>query len=309
MPNIVESPHDIKTRENTKSLLLQLPLEIKTRIYELVCGGQTIHVVHDGRHVGYYFIPASRFSQRKRLNGYSGYQEHHEDENRPRTRLETSILRCCKQLFMEAEFVPYTANAFSFASAASLKQFCSKLPERYHTKIHSLCLLMSVSNVEDFQLISWERAFRAVTSFLKGLRRLHVGLEVYPGSRGGVHRRSRVLDGILKLGKLDLRSATVVLWDDDFWDNRLSMRWVQSERWTLTQKQEWSHYLRTALLHYGDRDSELARIKREALEEGRLCRLCADTPRCFSCQSSRKQCWEFWKRCTCIQSSGGVFHL
>lgn len=87
---------------------------------------------------------------------------------------------------------------------------------------------------------------------------------------------SCLVNHILQLSKLKLKVATVVLcnphftltWSDDEKDER-EMR----ERWTLSQKQEWSRYLRSALLYCEDREAELAKLRREALEQGRISRL------------------------------------
>ena len=303
-PISTESVNDIKTRDNAKTLLLRLPSEIKTRIYNLVCGGQTIHVKYVCNRPRLFLYPciadlteeetqrifdaskadwsapetADRHSHCFGLD--TGSQEPYTSENNPLMSLETSILRCCKQSLMEAEFVLFSTNTFSFASAESLTQFCWKLPKRYHPMLRSLCLHISVSSGGCWPKTGWEWAFRDVNSSLKHLRRVHIDLCMYPGltmtnwwgPEELLSHQSSLLCGILELGKLDLRSATVVLWDVAI-DSTWTFQWDPLQRWTLAQKQEWSQYLRRALLHYENREVDLAKVKRRASEEGRICRL------------------------------------
>lgn len=308
--------NDIRAHRNAESPFLRLPLELKTRIYEFVCGGQTVHMDVNQRGDGFshhlcreelseeevqkkfdtseavWYVPetADRHigccAHRYPNEGCSTCFRPSCKPRPPNEMLETNILHCCRQMYLESQFVPYYANTFSFSYARMLGHFCRQIPGRYKTVIRSLHveLKITVGGKEDTE--DWNMDFQIATTSLKCLQRLYISMELFsselwPCPKDQIPAEKSMLCHILEAGKLDLKVATVILWDSHIKDEWFRMQWSKHEekkyerleRWTLAQKQEWSRYLRNALLHYEDRDLELARLKREALEEGRVCRL------------------------------------
>lgn len=306
-----QSMNDIRARQNAESPLLRLPLELKTKIYEYVCGGQTIHTICERHHrslshrlccavlsemeaqqkfdtseaVWYASETADRHlrcgAQITYKYGCPTCTSHTEDWSFPTKTLETNVLRCCRQIYLEAKLVPYYANTFSFGSAISLSKFCRLVPEGCRSVIRNLHVDLQIFLDEYYTTQDWLMAFESVTASLKALQRLFITIELLP--RQGF-LRPEYLPGVerswmshfLQAGKLNLKVATVVLFDSHFthdWsDYEIETRETR-ERWTLAQKQEWSRYLRNALLHYENRNSDSALLKQEAMEQGRICRL------------------------------------
>lgn len=295
---------DIKTRENAESPLLRLPLELKTRIYEYVCGGQTVHIDWRDPRLSHHLC-RTHLSEEEAQKEFDASEEvwyaretadrhlrcctDHYDCVRctdPHSylgcaKLDIRLLLCCRQLYLESNMVLYYANTFSFGSTDSVTNFCRLIPKRYRPVIRSLHVRLVFRSGGFCRPQDWHTAFKSVTTSLKGLQRLHITIELYPYKYGEYPfiREESILGDISQVGKLDLKGATVVLSHSHFTHDWLG--WLgfdkeeqeRAERWTLAQKQEWSRYLRHALLHYEDRELELAKVKREALEQGRVCTL------------------------------------
>ena len=313
------SSNDIRACKNAESPFLRLPLEVKTRIYEFVCGGQTIHIVSnlalsrrvflshylcceelseeetqekfDTSQAAWYAPETADRHEHCAAHSVSNFQSSTYSPDRKPCRLltekfETNVLHCCRQMYLESRFVPYYANTFCFDSAKALNQFCREIPEQYRAAIRSLQVELRVSVGGGEYKHKWNIAFHTVTTSLKHLQRLYINIELLASEHSPylydeMPAEKSVLGHILQAGKLDLKIATVVLWDSHFTDEWAETMWSKDaederetqERWTLEQKQEWSRYLRKALLHYEDRSSDLAKLKQEALEQGRVCRL------------------------------------
>ena len=302
--------NDIRAQRNAESPLLRLPSEIKIQIYEHVCGGRSIHIDKTKGRLSHQLCAAwtsevraqtifdasqekwFAFETADRHMGCRSHTKWLQDCAlcRPYCKylgsqsgtLETNMLRCCRQMYQEAKFVPYYANIFSFASAMSLYRFCQQTPEPYKTTIRSLHVNLIVFVGGPRTRSDWELAFKTVATTLTGLKRLHISMELCPGKENLPYEEpmpveeSYILNHVLLLGKLDLNLVTIVLSDSHFthewYETQIKEREAR-ERWTLAQKQEWSRYLRKALLHDEDRDSDLASLKQEAAEQGRICRL------------------------------------
>ena len=295
------SRYDIKARENAESPLLRLPVELKTRIYEYVCGGQTVHI--DWRHRRFHHhLCKTCLSEEEAQKEFDASEEvwyaretadrhlrcctDHYDCTRCTdslshlgcAKLDIRLLLCCRQLYLESNIVPYYANTFSFGSVDSLTNFCRLTPKKYRIAIRSLHVRLLFRSGGYYKPQDWHKAFKSVTTSLKALQRLHITIELFPYQYGEYPfiAEESILGDILQVGKLDLKCATVVLSDSHYahsWLGRVNKEREKVERWTLAQKQEWSRYLRHALLHYEDRELELAKVKREALQQGRVCRL------------------------------------
>ena len=288
--------NEIKAQHNAKSLFLQLPLELKTLIYELVCGGQIIHIKSKKNGLAHTLCSAEHSEEEAQtmfdildaddnaLNTNDRHGTCWALTGPPRSWGESvkfSVLSCCRQMYLESTPVLYYTNTFSFNSAIELSQFCLKTPRQSLDMIRSVHVVVKLCITEhDLRgTWEWEKGFETITSSLKGLKRLHVNVAFHhvPIERDDSYElpAREMLKNILQVGKLDLEAATVILWDTDERDDwpLLSTTWYGMGAWTLAQKQEWSRYVRRALLHYEDQTSDLASVKRKALEEGRICRL------------------------------------
>ena len=283
--------NEIKALHNAKSLFLQLPLELKTLIYELACGGQMIRIQNTYKGLAHRLCSA-KCSEEEAQTNFDRPDALYDDSNTANRRgrnlswlsgmtVKIGFLGCCRQMYMESRSVLYYNNTFVFNSATVLRDFCLKTPRHSLDIIRSVHINVAICIVRQYLrgTWEWEKGFETITSSIQGLKRLYVGIELKYGYERhpphGLPAQEILLRSILQAGKLDLAVATVILWDD-----RTTSRWYlrkisqyPNTHWTLAQKQEWSRYVRRALIHYEDQASDLASVKRKALEEGRICRL------------------------------------
>ena len=288
--------NEMKTQHNAKSLLLQLPLELKTRIYELICGGQVVHIKRTDSGLAHSLCLAEHSEEEAQTMFDSSDNSYNDPNSADRHAssldfspsscgwggtVETGVLSCCRQMYLESRSVLYYANTFSFDSALALSQFCLQTPRQSLDIIRSVHVDVAICINRLYWRGSWEweKGFETVRSSLTGLKRLHVGIQLQYGrhegnASDGLPAQELLLVSILQTAKLGLAVATVILWDDQTlyeWSPR-KIAQHRKTQWTLAQKQEWSRYVRRALLHYEDQASDLASVKRKALED-RICRL------------------------------------
>ena len=284
--------NDIKALHNAKSLFLQLPLELKTLIYELVCGGQMIHIKKTNSGLAHSLCSAecSEDEAQTIFDRSDALYEDSNTENRyvlnfswlSGKTMKIGFLSCCRQMYMESRSVLYYNNTFAFDSATALRHFCLKTPRHSLDIIRSVHMNVAICINRSYLRgpWEWEQGFETITSSIPGLKRLHVGIElnyfIYEWHNPPeLPAQEILLRSILQAGKLDLAVATVILWDHRIMSEEYIKKIAHNPkiRWTLAQKQEWSRYVRRALIHYEDQASDLASVKRKALEEGRICRL------------------------------------
>ena len=293
---------EIKALHNAKSPFLQLSLELKTLIYELVCGGHFIHIKKTKSGLAHSLCVAERSEE----EAQTMFDSSDDDYNAPNTAdrhglsltfrpplfycpsncssletMETGVLSCCRQMYLESRSVLYGTNTFSFHSASVLSQFCLQTPRQSLDIIRSVHVDVAICINRHYLrgTWKWENGLERITTSLKGLKRLHVGIEldydlIEWNDPYALPAQEILLRNILQAGRLNLAIATVILWDyhpTSRWYSRYAQH--RERQWTLAQKQEWSQYVRRALLHYEDQASDLASVKRKALEEGRICRL------------------------------------
>ena len=295
--------NEIKALHNAKSLFLQLPLELKTLIYELVCGRQFIHIKKTKSGLAHSFCSAECSEERAQTifdrsnalyNDYNTANRHgpnladrlpcfccNSSWSLGKT-LNFGVISCCRQMYLELRSVLYYTNTFSFDSAIVLRQFCLKTPRQSLDIIRTVHVDLAICVNRHYLrgTWEWEKGLETITSSLQGVKRLHLGIELrYSRNEWNnpyaLPAQEMLLKNILQAGKLGLAVATVILWDDQKMSEWSFRRIAQHRKtqWTLAQKQEWSRYVRRALLHYEDQASDLAIVKRKALEEGRICRL------------------------------------
>ncbi|KAI9722963.1 MAG: hypothetical protein M1812_001412 [Candelaria pacifica] len=238
------------------SPLLKLPPEIRNYIYELVLGGQLVHIEYrsERRTVGrelFHRICGSTESEQATYKLFNEESENEasededEDEDVPymsradsceerhsechwggsedSERIDTTILLTCRQVYYEARFIPFSTNTFSITSAGILKQFLKELHPVQRNAIGGLHIeYILTGSCDDFE--PWEDLFTVENiKSLKGLRRLHLCIEQQFHREIQHYRDMReegfqemCFQGILKLQRLPLEEVTVVMTDDEF---------------------------------------------------------------------------------------------
>ena len=270
-------------QHNASSPLLRLPLEVKNLIYEYTFGGNLIHITQDPDEgatkfnnticraliseeeaednfneetIHKWYVPANedRHSHcrfKKRANFDDG-------EERPQM-LRLSALRCCRQMYNEAHYCPYSTNTFSCVDPATLEMFIRSLTQGSHGNhlaVRSLFLEMLFSR---YYHSRWRKTLKLCAKHLKYLKNVNIRLEwnsrfwIYgAGSPAKYEARGRnwqtpVMSDIFVLNQLPLESATFVISDDDsLWPPPTSLG--GSARWTLEEKQEWARYTKNLIL-------------------------------------------------------------
>ena len=125
-----------------------MPSEIRNRIYQLVLGGNTIHVAAScyGRQRGHalYQFPAwlckknavddeavELFRYSKTTTEVPRYHRRHpecfhKEDSRP-AKYSCSLIRTCRQTHREAALLPFQINTFSFTSSTDLRMWLPRL--------------------------------------------------------------------------------------------------------------------------------------------------------------------------------------
>jgi hypothetical protein len=129
------TPQHTETESRTESRLLALPSEIRCQIYELVLGGNWLHVCAEGRSVRlcldprrfrlrYQVIKSSPTRQRftPPLAWHDGcFAECVEQVTSNPGHLD--LLQVCQQVYFEARLVPFSADTFVFERRLVLERF------------------------------------------------------------------------------------------------------------------------------------------------------------------------------------------
>ena len=175
-------------------------------------------------------------------------------------RINLAFLRCCRQMYHEAKYIPYSTNTFGIHCHHILGRFVDFLvrsPTKLHLALRSLYLDMAVvhpGNAKD-----WATAINVkIVKRLKLLQCIHIGFEQMPCLCKADQlvftssSSNRLLSSIKELQKMKLRSATVVITDSHFGERA----WGWSEypmleemyRWKLEDKQTWAKEAREHIL-------------------------------------------------------------
>lgn len=122
-----------------------LPGELRNRIYGLVLGTYWLHVSKDGSTVEICLKPG-RFRTRcdliksspTRQRFVPAYAYHHECHRRKRLPLD--LLMVCRQVYLEARLIPFSANVFVFERRSVLTRFLNMHGEERSLALRSLLL-------------------------------------------------------------------------------------------------------------------------------------------------------------------------
>lgn len=259
--------------------MLKLPIEIKNEIYELVCGGQLLHVSH------YWPDNELKFDVeicQAALSEQAAEDLFHAEtndvwfagavENRHRAcfagkrhpeKISTSLLATCRQVYTEARHIPYSTNTFGFWATSTLDEFTNytkKLGHGHHLEIRRVHLDVKVRKSDDER--RWKAAIaQYLIPRLPAVHRISINLDQsyatgVMGCRTPSEFENRHLSGnylmsaLLEIRKLSLNRATVVISDAGIiFGRRMDTDSVLIQyRWTLAEKQVWARYIKDSIL-------------------------------------------------------------
>lgn len=132
---------DISSRANAKkSAFLQLPPEIRNRIYEYALGNRTLHIVH--RAFPGEATPRLRATEcahlEKKMITYGDKTLKGGACSYKAARLHVALLRCSRQIYGEAALIPYSANTFHLISKDYSVMFFNSLMPAQRRAIESV---------------------------------------------------------------------------------------------------------------------------------------------------------------------------
>jgi hypothetical protein len=268
------------SQKNASSPLLRLPQEIKNQIYCLVLGGNFLHISLDRRSKACSQICKAAISEEEAetyfQNGLPIYSVWNIDYgvNRHDTCYEQpgfkiNLLLICHQVHIEARYIVYSANTFSFERPHLLRIFLRLLqnanPEHL-LAIRSLHIRVSWQQASDE--FDWLLAISPISRQLKLLRNINIDIDQGRELTPTFLQRSRTLmiednrrwDLLLAelggLRVLPLKTATCVISDYGIEERWRSQPWTagnrapeQKYRWALKEKQARAKLLMEAFLH------------------------------------------------------------
>ncbi len=220
----------------------------------LVCGGNLLHFTwgyNKFRHVKC----VSRTTEEEAQASFEASESpwfdevnvsRHKDCYSSALALDLRFLRVCHQIYDEASSFCYTDNTFSFEDWTIFAIFV-----RTMTRVSYVRSIRSCSEfIGDRPFIC--KRLQNIFNKLTGLQRIHIDWEQLPG-----HLRKydqRVVEAIhptqqlICFGGIELKTATVIISDAQFYKKGNESHSLH--RWTMTQKQEYSRFLRNALLQH-----------------------------------------------------------
>ena len=243
----------ISTAKNASSCLLRLPQELKNRVYELVLGGQLIHVQRKRKEnkffhrlcqakisekEAYETFAASKglwFSEDIRDRHHACYDVsmfqhdcfrcpgHSDPPAEPYAVLSLALLRCCRQTYREARSITFSANTWSFTCPWDFQFFClcgmdARVSFMKRLAIRRLHLDLSISRKAAEK--GWNVAFDAIAKNLKCLQQVYIDIEQLPFAIEYLKEwqfqepaESSFLGRLRRLRDLRLRTVTVTISD------------------------------------------------------------------------------------------------
>lgn len=183
--------------------------------------------------------------------------------------LDLRFLRTCHQIYDEARNVCYKTNIFSF--------------DGYNCLVSCVNKWIWVSYIRSIRICNayWDNRagpatdgsiyhISSISSKLIGLQRIYIDLEEIRCSDlrrydQGVEKASPLTKQLLSFARPALKAASVVITDAvDFYSSENEFHlWIshdkfllaQDTRWTMTQKQEYTRFLRNALLQHRGKET------------------------------------------------------
>lgn len=231
---------------------MRIPIEVKSRIYEHVFGGNLIHIAQNADKSGpkfrSYICNASISDEDAEYvqdflasesntdpwnapgieNRHLSCHEGHKSNlfyKRPGA-LSLSPLRSCRQMYNEAHHVPYSTNSFSSADPKTLQKFVVSLAQGNkgnHQAIRSLFL--EIVYAEDHHMTSWKKAIATCAKYLTRLQHVSISIEWhdffliklqplgYSLVGAGMRWKEKMISSLLTLKKLPLKTVIMTISD------------------------------------------------------------------------------------------------
>ena len=274
---------------------MRLPREVKNLIYNYAFGSNLIHIV-DIADVPYEGVAQFRnsicraeVSEEEAQRNFDSESEdrwvvpandgRHErcrcpqsatssdgKEEKPKI-FNLGALRCCRQMYNEAHYIPYSANTFAYADSHTLQSFIlslSKGAHQNHLAVRSLFLEMIYTTLP-ITNADWSKALNTCVSKCKNVENVNIGLDMRcwywkevarsPAAfeAKGPRWQTPFMSDILVLKELPLKSATCVINDAEIDKGRslidaLLIAYNDPTRWTLEEKRMWARYVREIIL-------------------------------------------------------------
>ena len=181
--------------------------------------------------------------------------------------LNLGALRCCRQMYNEAHYIPYSANTFACADSRTLQSFIlllSKGANKNQLAIRSLFLEMVFTTLPHTNTC-WRKALNTCVSKCKNVKNVNISLDLrcwywMQGARSpaafeakGPNWQTPIMSDIFVLKKLPLKSATCVINDASVYRGvglLTSLMSIMKDpaRWTIEEKREWARYVRELIL-------------------------------------------------------------
>ena len=241
-----------------------LPQEIKDQIYELICGGQTLHVHHrtHGRKVYYHHTLClakgseeqaqdvfnaidsdsnDSVSRDRHIICRSTYVESWKNFIPGKTNLswpqDLRFLQTCRQMHNEAKLVPYTTNLFSFSDTEVLDKAMKRLPQSRNIRSIHLAISIDIGTSAG----AWAYMFIRFSEMFPKLRNIHIDVEEFLSQDYGYIGCTESLqneweEALSSLVAPQLKTATVVVRKHPFATDVPDSE-VGEEHWTISQKQ------------------------------------------------------------------------
>lgn len=164
------------------SLFFTLPPELRNRIYGLLLGNRTIHVVYtleEGVRCAFCHLTAENEWYARTAGSPMNFMDHafsihsrrcctnmdHFLESSPYLPIHPNILGTCSQIYLEAALIPFAHNTFLVSNDNDLSAFLSKLAPSQSNAIRT----MHLPDAGNYNF-----ARDNVWSKLRGLRTLHI---------------------------------------------------------------------------------------------------------------------------------------
>lgn len=160
--------------------------------------------------------------------------------------MRLSVLRSCRQIYVEANRILWTSNTFSFADPTTFRRFMMTRTTNQRRLIKSLRLQMEQVLDEEYQ---WNKSLNmALVRSLSTLRRLRLNMEhklaftsYKPAKTHNLLYITTFFDGLNKLSTLPLTEVEIVV---------ESPKYESEDRlWTKVDRQDFAERLREMLLN------------------------------------------------------------
>ena len=184
---------DISPISNTSPPLLNLPQELKDRIYELVLGGLTFHVARlvpgalpnlDCQST--FKLCLAEITEKDVEQGLARENPlkisqvtcvpRHGGCATSRKRMDISLLYSCRQIYAEAKLIPLFSNTFLFSYGDYLLDFISYLSR--HGTDRNLAVRSVSLEFSDLESDSWDTGLKAMVREMTRIKRISISLSL-----------------------------------------------------------------------------------------------------------------------------------